>query len=253
MLAASRRRILDTLGGDDLVLDVGGGANPFARADWVIDLQAYERRGLYVDTGDPSPGPGAEARPERFSAATWVQRDICAREPWPFSAGQFDFAVCSHTLEDVRDPVFVCDELMRVARAGYIEVPSRLQEQSAGVHGPWVGWSHHHWLVDVAGDEITFVFKPHALHGMASHHFPAGFHERLSPEQRVASLWWSGRFHRRERIFLDADSLDAYLSELVERHGLPTPARGLRGRRPVVRGRRWGVRGRVRRALRHGS
>ena len=47
------------------------------------------------------------ASDERFTADTWVVQDICT--PWPFADGQFDFAVCSHTLEDVRDPVFVCN------------------------------------------------------------------------------------------------------------------------------------------------
>jgi ubiquinone/menaquinone biosynthesis C-methylase UbiE len=46
--------------------------------------------------------------PEGFTRDTWVQRDICDHEPWPFEDRQFDFVVCSHTLEDVRDPVWVC-------------------------------------------------------------------------------------------------------------------------------------------------
>ena len=53
--------------------------------------------------------------------------------------GFFDFAICSHTLEDVCDPVWVCEELARVAKAGYIEVPSRLEEQAWSFQGPWVG------------------------------------------------------------------------------------------------------------------
>src|SRR5215212_2730078 len=118
------------LDAEAVVLDVGGWASPLARADWVIDLMPHETRGLYGES-DP-------AR-ERFSGERWVERDICARDPWPFADGQFDFAVCSHTLEDVRDPVWVCSELARVARAGYVEVPSRLEEQAFGVHGPWVG------------------------------------------------------------------------------------------------------------------
>ncbi len=123
-----------------------------------------------------------------------------------------------------------------VAKAGYVEVPSRLQEQSWGVHGPWVGWSHHHWLIDCDGEEITFVFKPHVLHARASDHFPAGFHESLAPAQKVLSLWWTDHFRYRERVFLDADSLDAYLSKLVAEHRV-------RGSEPG------GVRGRVWRAL----
>jgi hypothetical protein len=222
VLDASRARILQQLGDEDLVLDVGGAGSPFARANWVIDLLPYEERGLYGPEPDPSS--------ERFSAATWVQRDMCAREPWPFSDRQFDFSVCSHTLEDVRDPVFVCSELTRVSKAGYIEVPSRLEEQSYGFQGPWVGWGHHHWLIDLDGDELTFVFKHHVLHGRDSDHFPAGFRDTLSAEQRVLTLWWEDSFHYRERVFLDGPSLDAYVAEFVALHG---PARG------SGLGRRW--------------
>jgi hypothetical protein len=208
MLAASRAQILERLRNADLVLDVGGGANPLARADWVIDLMAYGDRGLY---GEIDEDPASE----RFSAATWVQRDICDRAPWPFEDRQFDFVVCSHTLEDVRDPIWVCGELTRVARAGYIEVPSRREEQSYGFQGPWAGWGHHRWLIDLEGDELTFVFKHHVLHNRPSDHFTTEFHAQLSAEQRVHQLWWQGGFRYRERVFMDAPSLDAYLANFV--------------------------------------
>src|SRR5689334_4849152 len=149
MLDASLTRFLERLGPDDQVLDVGGWGKPLTRADWVLDLMPYETRGLYGVEGEP---------PERFTADTWVVRDICDAEPSPFADDQFDFVVCSHVLEDVRDPIRVCSELARVAKAGYIEVPSRLEEQSFGFQGPWVGWGHHHWLIDVEGDSIEFVF-----------------------------------------------------------------------------------------------
>ena len=222
MLEASRARILERVSDGDLVLDVGGGASPFPRADWVIDLMAYEDRGLY--------GPVPESALERFGVSTWVRRDVCDREPWPFADGQFDFSICSHTLEDVRDPLFVCGELQRVSRAGYIEVPSRLEEQSYGFQGPWVGWGHHRWLIEIEGDDITFVLKHHVMHGRASDHFPAGFRDGLSEAERVLTLFWSGRFGYRERVFLDAPSLDAYLADFVAEHA--PPRRRLLGRRP---------------------
>jgi hypothetical protein len=207
MLDSSRSRILERVPEDALVLDVGGGAVPFARADWVIDLLAYSERERFGTPADPAS--------ERFSERTWVQRDICDPEPWPFADDQFDFAVCSHTLEDVRDPVRVCAELIRVARAGYVEVPSRLEEQSYGVHGPWTGWSHHRWLADVDSGEITFVFKSHTLSGRPTARFPEGFWPKLSAEERVSGLWWEGSFRYSERIFLDGPSLDAYLDDFV--------------------------------------
>jgi hypothetical protein len=190
MLPQSIARLPD----EGVVLDVGGWAKPLARADWVIDLMPYASRGLY----------GA-VEGERFTAATWVEADIC--EPWPFADRQFDFAVCSHTLEDVRDPVFVCRELQRVARAGYIEVPSRVEEQMVGVHGAWPGWSHHRWVCDVDpfAPSITFVHKSWAM--------PALPHRALPPERRVQWLWWEGAFAVGERIFVDPAEHDAWFSE----------------------------------------
>jgi hypothetical protein len=227
VLARSRQRILASLGDSDVVLDVGGGALPFERADWVIDLLPYQERGLY----HYSPNPAVE----RFTAKTWVQRDICERTPWPFADGQFDFVVCSHTLEDIRDPVWACAELVRVARAGYIEVPSRLEEQSYGFQGPWAGWGHHRWLIDVEGDRLTFVFKHHVMHARPGDHFPPGFRDRLSDEQRVSTLFWTESFEFGERIFLDGPSLDAYLADFVSARGPGVPPAAARLRQSMGR------------------
>lgn len=220
MLPASMDRILAEVREDDVVLDAGGWARPFSRADWVIDLMPYETRGMLGRDGDG---------PQRFSAETWIERDLCDRKPFPFADGAIDFAVCSHTLEDLRDPVWVCSELIRIARAGYIEVPSRLEEQSYGVQGPWAGWSHHRWLIDVAPGRIEFVMKPHFLHNRPADHFPAWFHATLSAEQRVQTLWWRGAFDHRERVLLSAEEADPYVAGFVARHlpdGAPAGGRG---------------------------
>ena len=209
MLEASTARLLERLGDSDLVLDVGGWAKPFARADWVLDLLPYDTRGLYgYEQGDRDE--------ERFSADTWVVRDICAREPWPFADDQFDFAICSHTLEDVRDPVWVCQELQRVARAGYIEVPSRMQEQAPYIQGAHAGWGHHHWLVDIGDGSIDFVFKHHVIHGDKRFQVPTKVATKLTPEERVQTLWWEGGFEARERIFVRSpEELQEYLRAVV--------------------------------------
>ena len=231
VLEASRRRILETLPDTAQLLDVGGWAVPFPRADWVIDLAPYESLGEWGYDGDPAK--------QRFSADTYVQRDICDHEPWPFDDDQFDFVVCSHTLEDVRDPVWVCSEIVRVGRAGYLEVPSRIAEQSRGVQGDWVGWGHHHWFVDLdpVASEVEFVFKSHVLHRRdAELAFPEGTYYGLSPEERVATLWWQDDFSFRERIFYDAAQLEDYLREVIEAR--PDLGRGSARRRLRHRPRR---------------
>ena len=186
-----------------------------------MDLMPYETRGLY--------GPDLGG-PERFTAGTWVQRDICHHEPWPFTDDQFDFVICSHTLEDVRDPVWVCSELARVAKADYIEVPPRLEEQSYGFQGPWVGWGHHHWFTDLTDDGLEFVFKHHTIHGQPAAQFPASFRAGLTPEERVLSLWWQGTFSFRERLLLNAESLDPYLAAFVRDHAPVPEASGVLAR-----------------------
>ena len=217
MLERSAERILEDVGNGDVVLDIGGWWRPFTRADWVMDIMPWESRGSFGHQGP---------LPERFDRDRWVQRDICDREPYPFADNQVDFVVCSHTLEDVRDPLWVCAEMVRIAKAGYIEVPSRLEEQSYGFQGPWAGWGHHRWLIDVieptdtasGGGRIEFVFKHHILHNRPSDHFPPGFHEGLPPEALVSTLWWEDSFEFGERTFVSPEEIDSYLAEFVETH-----------------------------------
>jgi hypothetical protein len=219
MLEHSASLIEERVGADALVLDVGGGARPLVRADWVIDAIAYEQRGQLGWNGDRAG--------ERFAPGTWVQRDICDREAWPFRDHQFDFAVCSHTLEDVRDPVWVASELQRVAAAGYIEVPALREELTYGIQGPWVGWGHHRWLVSIDAGRVEFLFKHHVVNRAGSH-LPAGAMDGLPPEQRVQTLWWEREFEASERFIWTADELDGFL-ERASAHSTVARPRGVRG------------------------
>ena len=254
MLVESLERLLARLGDDDRVLDVGGWAAPLNRADWVIDLMPYETRGA-LPVGSFGPGP------ERFCADTWVQRDICAHDPYPFDDDFFDFAVCTFTLEDIRDPIWVCEEMSRIARAGLIEVPSLVDELSWNVPefsgGPWVGHDHHRWLCFTGPNSIEFMHKPHSLHAEWRATVPARRSAWLRADQRVQVLWWEGHLAARERVVIGAFPLDE-----LERHLIgelrPSRAelrlRGMRRRAPgLARGagaRARGLAGRLGRTLR---
>lgn len=209
MLPAATERILATLPDDALVLDVGAWAAPFNRADWVLDLMPFATRGAMG-----SYGPAWE----RFSARTWVQRDICAKEPWPFRDGQFDFAICVTTLEDVRDPIWVCQELARVARAGYVEVPTIEAELIFNVegNGPWLGHEHHRWLCEMTGGELVFMHKPHSIHHDWTLRVLPRWRERLTVSDQLQGLFWEGALPARERFLIGADYAEA-LDELRAR------------------------------------
>ncbi len=103
------------------------------------------------------------------------------------------------------------------------------------MHGQFVGWAHHHWVIDVGEDSIEFVFKSHAVHGNREWYFPEGFVDGLSEAERVQALWWKPSFSSRERsLFEDIQATASYLggfvaSELAAR-GLPPRAAGRRER-----------------------
>jgi len=140
-------RVLSCIAPADTVLDVGGWYKPFNRADFVVDLHSHDTRGQ---------GGSIGKGPERFSAATWAQMDINETR-LPFQDKEIDFVYCGQVLEDVRDPLFVCRELIRVCKAGCIEVPSIWIECQYGVDVEsfshlYLGFHKHRWLVDIKGN-----------------------------------------------------------------------------------------------------
>jgi hypothetical protein len=173
------------LPGSARVVDIGGGASPFARADYVVDAIPFCDRAK-LGTQDLGITP-------RYSKNTWIQVDLCDHRPWPIEDKQFDFATCSHLLEDVRDPIWVCSELSRVAKAGYIEVPSRVIEQSLGVEHPsYAGYHHHRWLVSIKDDCLEFRHKPHILHSTRRAIVTkVGVGAQINSKYSIIQLWWT--------------------------------------------------------------
>lgn len=216
MLQINSSRILEQLGPRDRVLDLGAWAHPFNRANYVIDAQPYETRGYYNRTfarTNPIPPIGGEQ--EYFNQETWIQRDICEKTPYPFKDKELDYVICSHTLEDLRDPLWVCSEMLRIGKRGYIEVPSRLWESCRGSEPGITGLSHHRWLVEIAGKSLTFVQKFHRIHNW-QYSLPVSVLRGLTAEQSVTWLFWEESFEFQELFLHGAEQL-AYLSDFVER------------------------------------
>jgi SAM-dependent methyltransferase len=126
------------------VLEVGGASNAFERADVVCDL-------TFGATGQRNGSPGVFTRTKRYVEAP-VER-------LPFADREFDFVICRQVLEHVADPAAAAAELSRVARRGFVEVPSRAGELLNG--NPT-----HRWIVDRDGDVLVFhprTFVEHPL------------------------------------------------------------------------------------------
>ena len=214
MFEPNVQRILDGLSPTDVVLDIGGWASPFNRANYILDAEPYETRGFYRTFGG---APFQGSAEEHFSKATWIQRDICDHTPYPFADKSVDFVICSHTLEDVRDPLWVCREMARIARRGYIETPSRIAETTRGWEHPRLaGLSHHRWFVEMGDNRVRFTMKFHRVHSHWRLSFPHDYLLALPPEERVQWLFWEDRFDVEEVVTIHSPAqIDAALERFV--------------------------------------
>lgn len=183
------------------ILDVGGAHSLSRFATHVIDLQAH-------------PGPESSIHPDN-----WVVQDICGDKPFPWPENFFDFVICSHTLEDVRDPLRVCRELSRVGLAGYVETPSPLFELTRGIESQglrWVGCYHHRWLVDLDSAGLVFIFKPHFLVASRRFHFPARYGAKWrDTDAGITSYFWDGQILARERVILNREEFKSFIESIV--------------------------------------
>lgn len=121
------------------VLEIGPGTVKFDRADVHVDL---------VDLAN-------------VPAEKLVKCNI-ERERLPFPDKSFEFVYSRHMLEDMRDPFIACEEMSRVAKAGYIETPSPVAELCRGVDDgavPWRGYHHHRFVVWNDSGTLKFVTK----------------------------------------------------------------------------------------------
>lgn len=153
--------------------------------------------------------------PERFDATRWHRADICAGR-WPFEDRAFDFAYCGQTLEDVRDPLFVCRELARVARRGYAEVPSLWVEclkdvDEAPLTERYPGYEKHRWLVHIADGSLEFIPKQVWL-GLYDW-IESEVADRYRGDQRLwtAGLLWEDALPCREWLFTGQAEITPFL------------------------------------------
>jgi hypothetical protein len=119
------------------VVDIGGACCPWSAdvADAFVDLFPIEGQKVLIG-------------------------DINQQQVWDeIQHGKFDFCICSHTLEDIRDPIFVLSQMQKLFRHGYIAVPTKHAEFSNIESAIWVGYGHHRWIYTLADSELRMIAK----------------------------------------------------------------------------------------------
>ena len=189
--AAQKVDVLDYLEHREFprVLDIGGGMNPWA-SDFVthyLDFQKVEIVGTHTFIGDV-------CIPD-----TWmpVMEDVA-------SNGLFDFIICSHLLEDIRDPYSVLHRMGNIGKEGFIATPSKYTELTRGVEcvreeeqrdwgmeGEFKGFIHHRWIFSVYNGvlrifpKLVFVEYMTGLEWVADQGI-----ERASGKWTELCFWW---------------------------------------------------------------
>lgn len=90
--------------------------------------------------------------------------------------GKFDLIICTHTLEDLNNPILACEKMNDLGKAGYIAVPTKYAELSRfenyypkeefrkhsslpkGGCGGYKGYHHHRWVFQLKNN--TFLGYP---------------------------------------------------------------------------------------------
>lgn len=136
------------------VIDIGAS---HSQDDWAFPFTTH-----YVDLVEPTERNktllnkigffGNISHPEVWKK---IKDDVIANGP-------FDFAICTHVLEDIASPGFACRAMSAFCKAGFIAVPSKYAELKRR-EGAWRGYCHHRWIFDIYKGGILAYPKINAL------------------------------------------------------------------------------------------
>lgn len=163
----------------DKILDVGGSMKQHdkLKVDTIVDILRPEEA-PYLKT--------------KLRARDFIRVDI-TQEKFPFKNKEFDFCLCTHTLEDLASPFLAIKEMARVAKRGLIITPSMGQDM-VFTHIDLTNWrtgprrvpglAHHKWLFYKKNNKVHILPKNYPLLYSGEFHFT-----RWLGEEELVYYW----------------------------------------------------------------
>lgn len=91
--------------------------------------------------------------------------------------GKFDYAICTHTIEDISNPTLLLDMLPKIAERGVLSCPSVMAETCRRESQSWNGFIHHRHMIDVQDGIIVIAPKFGFLESLAQSQFSYVYEE----------------------------------------------------------------------------
>jgi hypothetical protein len=73
--------------------------------------------------------------------------------------GKFDFSICSHTLEDIFNPLDLIQLLTTISNSGFVAIPSKYDEFLYLYGNSYRGNAHHKQFFDMVDNELVIFPK----------------------------------------------------------------------------------------------
>ncbi len=103
--------------------------------------------------------------------------------------GKFSFANCTHTLEDLANPMLVLEMLPRISEQGFIAIPSKYNELQRR-EGNFRGTMHHRWFFNIENNYLVAYPKIPIVDHITFHPHELIIEERAELELR---MFWIGK------------------------------------------------------------
>lgn len=155
----------------ELVIDVGCGDKPFWRSDVCLDDLSLGNDQRY----------SSNAVVKNFGY--FVDSSIYRM---PFKNKAFDFSFCSHVLEHVDDPAKAIEEITRISKRGYIELPD-------GVVETMFPYQSHLWFIFLQKEELVFIRKSKKVHNTLLKNGTKYLHLPRYMKDPFIRLYWKGK------------------------------------------------------------